>query len=390
MEPSAPRRLFAPNAIPSSTREFDVDFLRGVVCLSLMGFHFFNRGLHDAMLASTGGEGGWGDTLVWHWRLGVESFFILAGLLLAHNFRPTSDGRISTGRYLLRRFIRLGIPFWIAIGIAVADKWIPYLMFKKAAIAPPGAREILAHLTFSFEFLGIREMEPGWWSLATLEQFYIVWILAFGVLAWIFGPSTEHPSMAERTMVGWLSAGCIGSISIWVIDPSNKEGYLTILRFTGFLCLGVLMHWAVRRGFAWVPFLFCLMFLVGAAAYTGRSRLIAACVMVAILFPLVEGAKAPTWKVFRLLGVIGRCSYSIYLVHGMVGDRLAMGLKPLQAKVGDLAGPLLFGISMVAGVLAGMIFYRLVEVPCQNWARSVRYRETGGGGQEIAPTPSPS
>src|SRR5688572_1134930 len=100
----------------SSGREFDIDFFRGIVCTCLILLHFYVLGLfpHWNRLAENSVGAKNLEFVVWNIRLGVESFFVLAGLMMAHMLRPAPGEDVSLGLYLKRRFFRLIIPYWIA------------------------------------------------------------------------------------------------------------------------------------------------------------------------------------------------------------------------------------------------------------------------------------
>src|SRR5688500_18643778 len=99
-----------------SRREFDIDFFRGFVCLSLATLHFYNSALYDSFLTLFGEAGKW---VIWNLRLGVESFFVLAGFMMAHMMRPVPGEEVSISGYLKRRFWRLIVPYWTAVLIYV-------------------------------------------------------------------------------------------------------------------------------------------------------------------------------------------------------------------------------------------------------------------------------
>ena len=100
-------------------RRFDLNPFRGIVCLWLMGLHFcMVTHLHEPLLRLAGDSGQW---LLYHIRLGVESFSVLAGFMMAHMLTPRTGEEIRFGAYLKRRFYRLILPFWAAIFLAYLD-----------------------------------------------------------------------------------------------------------------------------------------------------------------------------------------------------------------------------------------------------------------------------
>lgn len=86
---------------PSQGREFDLDPFRGLVCLWLMGLHLcYMSEAHPALLRLVGPAAA--ETL-YHARLGVESFLVLAGFMMAHMLRPVPGQDVRAASYLARR-----------------------------------------------------------------------------------------------------------------------------------------------------------------------------------------------------------------------------------------------------------------------------------------------
>src|SRR5271166_4735315 len=150
---------------PSGRREFDIDFFRGWVCLSLMCLHFYNSDLYDSFFALLGDTGKY---MVWNIRLGVESFFVLAGFMMAHMLRPIVGEDVSLSGYVKKRFFRLILPYWCAVLIFVAYRWGVRLILH-AATLPPTIGDVFAQMFLVQEFYiapeQLEKLVPvGYWS----------------------------------------------------------------------------------------------------------------------------------------------------------------------------------------------------------------------------------
>jgi peptidoglycan/LPS O-acetylase OafA/YrhL len=352
-------------------REFDIDAFRGVVCLSLVLLHFYTHGpLQQRLYALFGPVG---DFIVMHFRLGVESFFVLAGFMMAHMLRPTPGERVSSPGYLKRRFFRLILPYWTAVLLATADRWGMWLVFKRAGAEVPGAYDVLSQLLLVQEFVGRPDAAVGYWSLVSLEQFYLLWLGAYAVCRFIFGAGGEGYGRAETAM-SWLTlAACLGSAALLM---SEQHTQFRLPRYAVYLSLGLMMYWAVRQGFARPQFIIGVLALAAVAVVTDKSRPIAGLLSVAILVPLARGLRLPGWSPLTWLAWVGRRSYSIYLIHPIVGLRV-LSLSRMVPSEAPWVAPALIGLALVASLLAAEVFYRLVELPCQARARKVVYRRRG-------------
>ncbi len=395
---------------------FDVDAIRGIVCLSLASVHFFQMVFRDRAVRLAGD---WIDYAVWNLRFGVESFFVLAGLLLAHNLRPRAGETVSVRAYLIRRFFRLVIPYWIAVMLATANHWLPYVSGRAFDLngatskqdyfvnkwpahvehpettteaGPPTGRMVLAWMTFTEDFFKLESAAPGYWSMVTLEQFYLMWLALFAISGLFFRENGKINAdrlmrwMALLTFVAGVAAG------IWIMSrssvagdrPSTGEGSLHVFNapfkvttYSFFLSLGMTLYWAVRNKFAQVPFFLLLLMLVVMLVYTNLSRTYAALITAMALVPICQGVRLPDWWAVRFLRFVGKYSYSIYLIHAVIGLRFLYTIdKKLQAQPEWIIIPMWFAAIGVS-IVAALVFYVVVERPCLNLARKIEYRSSG-------------
>lgn len=73
----------------------------------------------------------------------------------------------------------------------------------------------------------------------------------------------------------------------------------------------------------------------------------------------------------RIMERIGDASYSIYLVHIFAVALIAgLGLRVLGEEVSGPGLMAIAGLSILGGVLMGLVIYRFVEKPIMNWFRN--------------------
>lgn len=351
-------------------REFDLDPFRAIVCLWLMGLHFcWVPEVQAALLRKT--PDAIGD-VAFQYRLGVESFLLLAGFMMAHMLRPVPGQNVRLGAYFARRCYRLLLPFWIAVLLSATDKWAVHLLFDGGNDRPDlGA--ILSQLLLINEFFGIPEAAVGYWSMATLEQFYLLWLVVFAFVRWITtkgaGLSYCHAlsRMGVVTFVVFLASGT----AFLCLTPE----YIQLPRFAFYIALGILLYGNVRMGVYRWELRIAVAAMVVAAIWLLHSRLTAALVTSAVLYALVREARFPGGRVFDALRFVGRRAYSLYLMHAIIGVRFLSGYRFVADFSDWLAFPFLFvacGLSLIGGV----VFYRLIEQPCHALAQRVQYRSS--------------
>jgi peptidoglycan/LPS O-acetylase OafA/YrhL len=381
---------------PSTRREFDIDFFRGWVCLSLMFLHFYNSHLYLSFHRLFGDTG---DYLIWNWRLGVESFFVLAGFMMAHMLRPVPGEDVSLFGYVKRRFFRLILPYWIAVAIFTCYRWGARLVLH--AEAAPSLSDVASQLFLMQEFFVAPEqlervVPVGYWSMVSLEQFYLLWLGFYGVCLFVFGRNKGAGyAWAERAMCFLTFVACLGSLSFWVWHDVNVPGTafgwglshdhftmhlgekkiaLELPLYTVFLSLGMLLYWSMRQKIVRHYFWIALVLLLAAACETNFSRLWKALFAAIVFIPLAHGMRLPNNKVFRFLTYVGRRSYSIYLIHPIAGICFIAVTWRLTSKSDWLAIPIAL-IAMIVSILAAFVFYKYVELPCQAKSRTVEYRK---------------
>jgi peptidoglycan/LPS O-acetylase OafA/YrhL len=346
-----------------------------------MGLHFcWLSDAHPALLRLVGPD--IADVL-FHARLGVESFLVLAGFMVAHMLRPVPGEDVRFGAYFVRRACRLLLPFSVAVLCSAADKWLAYVVFGGGR-ERPGLAELASQLLLVNEYVGVPEPAVGYWTLATLEQFYLGWLAALVLIRWgTFGETAvaDHRAAARMGLIAacmFFASGAafLGAGPVAVHFP----------RYTFYIAFGILLYDYRRLGLHRGLFPATVLAMVTAAVWLQHSRLTAALVAAGVLYALAGGARFPNSRAVRVLRIVGQRAYSVYLVHAVLGIRVLSAAR-FVVPYGDwLVIPLVVAATGVS--LAGAFaFYRLVEQPCQALARRVRYRATvSAAGDQTEPT----
>jgi peptidoglycan/LPS O-acetylase OafA/YrhL len=289
---------------------------RGLVCCSIVLLH--------ACFITMAPE----QWLVFYeYRPGVESFFILSGFFLAHMLRP-AEGTFSVGRLLLRRFLRLAVPFW-AILLLIAVVRLVWFVASDSMNWYHGVLPSLAELLFINDLLGLPRglMDASHWSLASLMQFYMIAYLGFWAVRRVFirlGCEKDHActlsaflASAFFLLVGWEAAHVTRRFTFY-------GDFWMLPRWIGFAAAGYLAYQASVR---YIPaavgvVVSASLLAIGVATGGGfgdGSRWIWGGITTALLFVLGRyNPPVPAVPPFSWLGRLGQWSFSIYLVHGPV------------------------------------------------------------------------
>lgn len=303
--------------------------------------------------------------------LGVDLFFVLSGFLIATLLirEKAARGGVSLGNFWMRRALRLVPAYYLMLFSVLAA----YL------IAKPGAPETAAIVSgFPFYALYLSNwIEPGapnlgpTWSLATEEQFYLVWPLIESFATPIVAASVWVAALLVNQLVnfGVLDGAIAASFGV---GPGEHPEILHTT-FTPIL-LGVgLAHllnsargFAAARsvaGFAHAPAVYALALLalvnVPIANISGAPRLVfhlAATLFVAsvVLRPASRVVRALDWRPVAFIGMV---SYGMYLYH-MFALHAARGVA---AKLGLPTFPAVFILGAALTIAVSAASYYFIE-----------------------------
>ena len=129
-------------------RVFELDVLRGVAILLVMGVHVPAYPIWSTV-------GGWG----------VDLFFVLSGFLISNLLftEYRTNGSIRLGRFFARRALKLYPSFYLLIAVTLV-----YCFFWKVPVI---GQELLGEMILTQNYIG--SIWGHTWSLAVEEHFYI-------------------------------------------------------------------------------------------------------------------------------------------------------------------------------------------------------------------------
>ena len=353
--------------VPEPRFRTDIEGLRGVAILLVVGFH-------AGVSALSGGF------------VGVDVFFVLSGFFITGMLARelSSNGTVDVGEFYGKRALRL-LPALLVVLLVtlLAVMWL-YAPIDRAMIASNARAVALYAGNIEFARSAVNYFGAGdnpllhTWSLAVEEQFYIVWPMLFLVVAGLYGlkgaddPEEAHAVTRRRLLIGIMLAGVLSlGFSLWLTREAQAWAFFGMpTRIWEFALGGALAMMNLRDdsnvGLATVLQAAGLL-VIGlavvtyddATAYPGAAALLPAFGAAALL---IGGARAPESFVSRALSAgwlqwLGRMSYAWYLWHWPL---VGIGVE-LDGAIG-VAGKLAW--SGVALVLAWLT-HRLIERPAR-------------------------
>jgi peptidoglycan/LPS O-acetylase OafA/YrhL len=298
-------------------------------------------------------------------HLGVQLFFCISGFLITTLLlrERRSSGSISLKRFWIRRSLRIFPLYYAVLGL--------FTLGTALAAASPARSQFFGNLPFFASYSGNFWVNYGVahpvifgfsWSLATEEQFYVLWppllkairrvplallalisLLALDQFAERGGLSfaLSRHGAAERVVTSFSGSVALGALLALVLDApwgrslANLLGHRAALPLLACLAFGLVL----RPVEPFLCFELTLASLVAAAALReNRSR-----------YELLSSAP---------LTFVGRASYGMYLFHVPV-------LGGLRRVSPDIFGPsgTLFAVAFALTLALASVSHRFFELP---------------------------
>lgn len=328
--------------------------LDGLRCLSIVAVMVYHAvGEHGVGLTGKG-------------YLGVALFFAISGFLITTLLlrEQASTGTVDLKRFYIRRSLRIFPLYYAVLGVYTLLVWV---LERHTPEGEAFFRNLPAFLTYTSNWFVPPEGQSGRvifvfaWSLATEEQFYLVWPWVvrrgrggWGPVAFMLGVLGVRLGVSWAEKAGHMPAEWLLSRVVMSVAPS--------------ICLGCLaayvLHW--RRGFEWAWGLlgqrWSAPLALGLTLVTvwvpDMPHLLQALCMVLLVVACCiredHGLAGPLR--LRPVAWVGVVSYGLYLLHMLVLNvvrRVLPWEEPWVVCLGML----------VVSVAVASVSYRFFETP---------------------------
>jgi len=330
-----------------------IDALKGIASQLIVLHHLaFYGPMSDVVSPFLGGVVGW---LSANGRIAVQVFLVLGGYMAARTLAP--HGRASFASPLpvmIRRYLRLSIPYAVAIGVAIiaaaiARHWADF----DSIPGKPSLHQLFANLLMLQNIVGQDSLSAGLWYIAIDLQLYC----ALTALLWL----------ASRRPGRWLAPMLVAIGMSASLFYFNRVAAFDIwgIYFFGSYGLGALTWWATMSKRPVTMATVITMIVALALMLDFRSRIAVSLAVAALLFAsnLIKPAQRgeTTFSgVERFVAWLGRISYSVFLVHYPVCLIINAAVTHFFAD-NLLANGLGLILALIASTLAGASFHRHVE-----------------------------
>jgi peptidoglycan/LPS O-acetylase OafA/YrhL len=365
------KKMTSTDSSRTHTRVQSLDYLRGLMALAVMVYHYVSGSIGDLGSDSILG------------RLGIYAvsvFYILSGVSLAIVYADSLRSGADVIDFAIRRLFRIFPLFYVVVTSALLLAWASDILHGTPHAFP--LYKALLNYTLTFGFVDPSAyLSTGAWSIGNEIVFY-------ALFPWLFlGVTRRSPrvplalvlSLVIATWFAFFALSADTPIELqWgrYINPFNQvflflAGVAIGTRLSPRPGLQVRMACIILACVA----LFCLWPASGnqIQLVTGLTRVVlsSACVaLVAAVFVWNPSSDSP---VMKPLAFLGEGCYSIYLLHPIVAMPIVFMFSRLH--IGSIGAA--YCTAFVATLVLSWLSFRFVEKPMIRAGRTVSARAIG-------------
>jgi len=346
-----------------------IDGLRGIAAMMVVIFH-----LHENIRDSISS---WFpqflSLMISHGTIGVQIFFVISGFVIAYSVGDKHIDLKFIGKFALRRSIRLDPPYWVSMILAIFLIYLSTVLFSDIHRELPSTKTILAHLIYLQDILGYGNIIYVYWTLCLEVQFYL-----FLVALLSLSQKLNHIHSTRLALQSWwvkLLFFVLGLLSIAnYFDLYTIEIEHTFLPYWHNFFLGALACWCIL---GWLKPLYFLVFwfiLLVFAVYF-QFELNAVTTLITGMAVFIAGIYNRLPDIFssRPYQYLGKISYSLYLLHPIIGWRvISIGKRYLGPELSIIEGVLLFFSAVMISILVSHIVFTYVEKPSMAFSHKIK------------------
>lgn len=304
-----------------------IDAIRAIASLAVALFHLGGKSLPILNL-------GW---------LGVQMFFVLSGFIICWSI-PDNFNLARRGKFMLKRILRIEPAYIISLILLLFLNTITIKNYKI------DWSNVLFHLFYLNSYFDKPFLNPVYWTLGIEFQFYVFVALFFPFF-------NKHWSKWTVLLISCLSI---------VIPVTN----LSLLNFLPLFGLGMLCYIYLKGLISKIDiWIFAIMISIVSYYSLGWVQTSVGLSAFIILFIPIKSNE--------LIKFLAKISFSLYLVHDIIGSRLVVFLGTVFPKSLLVKG-LIFSTGIGVSLLSAYVFYLLVEKPFIKYSKRVVYARATG------------
>lgn len=351
-------------------RVHSIDYLRGLMALSVLFYHFagWSVGVPDS------------STLLG--RLGIYAvsiFFIISGMSLYIAYQDQDWNRDELVFFIKKRYLRLIPAFWAGCFLSIS------LFFLTIGNRPIHWETLFVNLSLNlsltFGFLDPGNyLTVGGWSIGNEVVFYAI----FPLIMWQAKNRSRSIKLALLISASAFLFYALYKLSTDTTLASQWKTYINPLNNAFLFILGISIAWTSKNiqhkipqsGLIAILALSTLLFWVYPAEgnqisiVTGIDRVLFTAFCGALCFSVLNMRLNLGHTVTPLFKILGDISYTIYMFHGALGQFTLQLIAPaLDMTSQEEKYRLLMYFTAPITLIASYFFYTFVEKPIMKFGR---------------------
>ena len=352
-----------------------LDSLRGLAAFGVMLFHYsfmydVQYGFKEARTFQFG-KGVYG----------VQLFFLISGFVI---FMTVEKTRRPID-FVITRFARLYPSYWLALTLTT----LAVIFWPGPEMSSIGlgrlARRAIANLMMFQGWFGVTPIDGVYWTLQIELTFYVIMFLLL---------CTKNLDKTVLVLTALVFLGVVQSLcSPWFNHSwAGRVRSILALDYLHILLIGVLLF-QLRRGFrldylVLIALLILVPFSQRRVYQNPPEEVLVTAVFTVIVF-LATTNRLP-WLEHKSLVFLGTISYTLYLIHNEIGQRLIYMLDRRHVNHDLAIVVTIVSIIVLASAMSFLVEQPAIRVIRQLTGRSNRSDKVDDSPTVIAPGTSPS
>jgi peptidoglycan/LPS O-acetylase OafA/YrhL len=321
-----------------------LDALRAVAALSVCVYHCTGGMLPKLVVPAAKQAFSYG-------YLGVDIFFVISGFIIPYSLLGKNYQVTGIFAYLKKRVVRITPPAYLSLFLIIAqwyfiDKFINHNAQYTGALS---LGQVVHNVFFTVPFTRYAWISTLFWTLAIEFQFYLFIGLLFNYLF-------------DRPLTWFVGIYALVALA-FLLPAAQSAGFLHYS--TLFALGGLALLWQQQR-LSWLAYAGTLS-LFGGLAYW-QLGLYAALLSVGTALVI----NSITFRI-PVLSALGKVSFSLYLMHGIVATTAEFVLVKLLPPTTDARKLALTAACLLLAIGGSFLFYTFVEKPFLRLASPPRH-----------------
>lgn len=338
-----------------------IDGLRGIAALFVILFH-----LNYAIRTHDPDAFNFYIAELFNWGyLGIQIFFVLSGFVIAYSLRHAQFTPQFLLQFFIKRSIRLDPPYWIIILLTLVIAAGAHLTFKSDQDFPFTFLQTFYNLIYLPDLMQVTLILPVAWTLCIEFQFYVF----FAVLSmWLQRWNIQKPN---RCIIwGSLFLFSLLQNTPWAVLPTKP---LFFIRFWYSFFLGCLVCWTMTHHTSKKLFLIACVMVAFCSIWTNTPHAIVSLGIAILIYIVSEKNSLHTLLRGRFFQYMGSISYSLYLLHWIIGMKFIDGAYKLLGP--NVEGTLIASFLLITAIALIIIlsdqFYKYIEKPSLEYSKKL-------------------